>query len=95
MKDRFNRIPDRFVRAQLKYLISMAIILQMLFASVASVYANGLTWTENRSFSTINFRDAVCSDNGLYLAVGDAGLIKTSNDLSNWVTRESGTSEYL
>lgn len=42
--------------------------------------------------STVNY---VHFASGLYVAVGDGGLISTSTDLTNWTTRASGTPQSL
>ncbi len=71
---------------------AVLIITVCFFAHKADAAWN---WDTVKDFKTYNYRGLACNDNGLYVAVGDDGIIKTSTDLTNWNIRESGTTEYL
>jgi hypothetical protein len=53
--------------------------------------SDGVTWT-NRSASNLS---GICFANGLFVAVGDAGLIRTSVNGVNWTTQASGVTVSL
>ena len=56
---------------------------------------NGINWTLKNIGTNDNLDGKITFGNGQYVIVGWYGKIYTSNDLTNWVSRVSGTSEAL
>ncbi len=66
-----------------------------LFSS--AVYAKDLSdyqWIANDSFSKYNY-SSIAYGSGKFVAVGHSGAIKTSEDGTSWVKRESNTQHWL
>lgn len=52
-------------------------------------------WDVINDLRSYHIRDLTCNDSGLYVAVGDDGIVKASTDLTNWTAQNSATNEYL
>jgi hypothetical protein len=73
---------------------SFAVLLTILLFFIGAVDINAANWTQVKRDPGGTYR-AVCYGSGLFVAVGDAGLISTSSDGSSWTNRTSGTSYNL
>lgn len=73
------------------FLISLIPILNINAASADT----GMEWKSINSAKSSNYRGIAQNDSGLFVVVGDDGIIKSSRDLSKWEVQNSGTREYL
>lgn len=67
----------------------------ILLTSLTPTAYAGLQWQSLDSLKTYNLRDITTNNQGLYVVVGDDGLIRTSTDLKDWNVQDSGTKNYL
>lgn len=78
-----------------KKLVSLCLAVIMMCAVITTSYAGELKWTEDSVYRSYDYLDAACNNSGLYVVVGEDGIIRTSGDLSNWSDQDSGTKQDL
>jgi len=75
------------------YLIGLAVLMLTLTGTSQTARADW-DWQEINDFKSYDYYDFAFNDKE-YIVVGNDGIVRTSSDLTNWVTRESGTRENL
>jgi Predicted kinase related to dihydroxyacetone kinase len=73
------------------------ILIAIVIAFNGTVYAAtpNMDWKNIDIAKSYNYRGIAQNDKGLFIVVGDEGIVKTSNDLDKWETQNSGTKSYL
>lgn len=74
--------------------LKFSMILFLFCITTSTTFAE-LEWKPIDDLKTYDYRGIASSDQGLYIVVGDDGIIKTSTDLKEWNVQDSGTKEYL
>ncbi|MCP5045780.1 MAG: hypothetical protein GY940_01310 [bacterium] len=71
-----------------------AVLFSVIIFLIASMGLSAANWTQINRDPGGTFR-AVCYGGGQFVAVGDAGLIRTSSNGSSWTNRSSGTTRNI
>ncbi len=89
-KSRFGS--SKFVSS---FLAGFLVLIIIIGLPMSTVYAQtGIVWQKASESIPVSI-NTVTYGNGLYVAVGQKGIIKTSTDVENWTSQESGVSENL